>query len=141
MQQTSSASVKPSYLRSRADRAEWIEHAVDRYVDWLCSLAAIDIRMIVLFGSYAMGNFERNSDVDILVVADGLPEDAIDSYVLLTVGVPKDIRLVDFEPHPYDPSEFISSMKAGNQRPVDALVDGQILYIDPDYRRELLAVL
>lgn len=124
---------------SRAQQAEWIEWAVSRYVEWLLSLDSIKIRLVILFGSYVRGTFDEESDVDVLVVADGLPEnnEAID---LLTFDVPEEVSAIDFEPHPYSPEDFIASLKVDG-RATNALVEGQVLHIDDDYRRELLAVL
>ena len=124
---------------SRAEQAEQVESAVRRYVEWLPSIKSIQLKLVILFGSYARGDFRMDSDVDI-VVADGLPDDAVDCYVLLT-NVPLDHEPVDIEPHPYSPEEFIASANANNQKPVDALIEGQVLYIDDQYREELLKAL
>ena len=39
------------------------------------------LRRIVLYGSYARGDYDAESDVDLLVVADGVPAEAQDRLV------------------------------------------------------------
>jgi len=122
----------------RARRAETIASALRRYVQWLCSLASIKVAMVIFFGSYVKGTWRAGSDVDLIVVADGLPRDAVDCYVFLT-DTPD--TTIDVEPHPYAPEDFLASLRSGNKMPFDALTEGQILYIDPDFKETLLAAL
>ena len=143
MQSPSSTTSKQSWQTSTWNRAEiaaLTEKAVKKYVEWLRSLKTIDLKLIILFGSYADGTFGPPSDVDILIVADKLPEDALDRYVLLT-SVPSDHEPLDIEPHTYSPDDFIASANANNQRPTDALIEGQVLYINDEYRRKLISAL
>ncbi len=39
------------------------------------------LRRIVLYGSYARGDYDAESDVDLLVLADGVPAEACDQLV------------------------------------------------------------
>jgi len=125
---------------ARIEESRWIASALRRYVQWLRSLRSIEVRMVVFFGSYAKGTWWPGSDVDLVVVAEGLPEDTIDCHVLLT-DVPRDIAAVGFQAHPYAPGDFLASLRSGNKMPVDALAEGQILYIDDGYREKLLSAL
>lgn len=119
----------------RAEWAEWAEQAVSHYVQWLTTLP-IKIRLVILFGSYAKGTFDEESDIDILVVADGLPP-VNDAVSLLTIGTPDELAGACFEPHPYSPQAFILSLN-NDGRAAAALIEGQVLYIDHDYRKRLL---
>lgn len=63
-------------------------------------LKVLPVRLVVLFGSYARGNFTAFSDIDLLVVYDDpIREDA---YKM----VKKTIRLKGLEPHVYSLSEY-----------------------------------
>ncbi|MGB9821356.1 MAG: nucleotidyltransferase domain-containing protein [Pseudothermotoga sp.] len=63
-------------------------------------LKVLPVKLVVLFGSYAKGNFTVFSDVDLLVVYDDpIREDA---YKI----VKKTIRLKGLEPHVYSLSEY-----------------------------------
>ena len=119
----------------RSEQAEWAEWAVSGYAEWILSLP-IKTKLILLFGSYAKGTFDEESDIDVLVVAEGLPH-VNDAISLLTVGVPDDLPGGDFEPHPYSPQAFIASLD-NNGKAATALIEGQVLYIDDEYREELL---
>jgi predicted nucleotidyltransferase len=120
----------------RSEHAAWVEWAVARYAEWILSLS-IDTKLIILFGSYAKGTFdEAESDIDILIVAEDLPEPP-ERYDLLTYEVPESIAHAVFEPHSYTPEEFTASLNS-NGRAATALIEGQILYIDDEYRQELI---
>lgn len=63
-------------------------------------LKVLPVRLVVLFGSYAKGNFTAFSDVDLLVVySDPIREDAYKT-------VKKTIKLKGLEPHVYSLSEY-----------------------------------
>ncbi len=69
--------------RRRAERAALVAKA-ERFAEGLDP--ALDIRAVVLFGSVARGDFHDSSDVDVLIVADGLPERALERNAV--VGLP-----------------------------------------------------
>ncbi|AIY87681.1 MULTISPECIES: nucleotidyltransferase domain-containing protein [unclassified Thermotoga] len=63
-------------------------------------LKVLPVKLVVLFGSYAKGNFTAFSDIDLLVVyEDPIREDA---YKI----VKKTIKLRGLEPHVYSLSEY-----------------------------------
>lgn len=63
-------------------------------------LKVLPVKLVVLFGSYARGNFTAFSDIDLLVVyEDSIREDA---YKM----VKKTIKLKGLEPHVYSLSEY-----------------------------------
>ncbi|KAF2959889.1 nucleotidyltransferase domain-containing protein [Thermotoga sp. 38H-to] len=63
-------------------------------------LKVLPVKLVVLFGSYAKGNFTAFSDIDLLVVYDDpIKEDA---YKI----VKRTIKLRGLEPHVYSLSEY-----------------------------------
>lgn len=60
--------------RRRAERAALIARA-RRFADGLDPRLKVDVA--VVFGSVARGDFHDASDVDVLIVADGLPADTL----------------------------------------------------------------
>jgi predicted nucleotidyltransferase len=69
--------------RRRAERAARVARA-ERFAGGLDP--ALGVRAVVVFGSVARGDFHDTSDVDVLIVADGLPERALERNAV--VGLP-----------------------------------------------------
>lgn len=94
MRKTSSGSVRIFYPTS--DRAEVLQILRER-------LGRVELKLplvkVVLFGSYAKGNYTVASDVDLLVVYRGAPR--ADAYALVkrTLAIPR------LEPHLYTEAE------------------------------------
>lgn len=83
---------------------------------------------MILFGSFARGDINEGSDVDILVVAD-FQEPFLDRIKLLLdlndgLGLP-------LEPVGYTPEEFRRMRGEGNRFIQEVLKDGRILYGQP----------
>jgi predicted nucleotidyltransferase len=72
--------MKKDEVREKALR-EFVKKVKDKYGD--------KVEKIILFGSYAQGNYDEESDVDVLVVGDATLEGLLDiSYpILLESGV------------------------------------------------------
>ena len=63
-----------------------------------------DYKQVILFGSFAKGNFHEYSDIDIAIVLDDF-NDLIGTQVdLMRIGRKIDTRI---EPHPYRERDFI----------------------------------
>jgi len=62
--------------------------------------AALPIRRVVLFGSYAKGTHTVASDIDVLVVYDGEPQSSAYAVTKRTLGIPR------LEPHLYTTAEY-----------------------------------
>jgi predicted nucleotidyltransferase len=60
----------------------------------------LDLKLVVLFGSYATGRFTAASDVDLLVVYEGPERDDVYALCKKTLGVPR------LEPHVYSAGLF-----------------------------------
>lgn len=52
---------------------------LESYVAAIQKIYGEHIKQIILYGSYARGDFNKNSDVDIMLLVD-LPEEQIDSF-------------------------------------------------------------
>lgn len=73
-----------------------------RYADVL--RGELTLRGLYLYGSYAKGTQNADSDIDLAVIADGLSGDAVDdTWRLMRLRRSVDTRI---EPHPFLPSDF-----------------------------------
>lgn len=59
----------------------------------------LTVHQAAVVGSVARGDFNVWSDVDVVVVADGLPERALDRLELLMEGRPPRVEPIGFTPH------------------------------------------
>ncbi|NPA05329.1 MAG: nucleotidyltransferase domain-containing protein [Crenarchaeota archaeon] len=82
---------------------------------------------VVLYGSYARGDFNEWSDVDVLVVAEGLPRNPLRRLDLVEECM-REALLV--EPVLVTPGEFESMLSKGNPLILDAVEHGVVLRDD-----------
>ncbi len=61
------------------------------------------IEKAYIFGSYASGRFNENSDIDLAVVMKNLQNGYLTQIQLMKLGRKIDSRI---EPHPFDESDF-----------------------------------
>lgn len=100
---------------------------------------ALDDRLVavVLFGSRARGEASAESDWDLLVVADGLPQKPLDRLFfvksLLPPGCRGAVSLLTKTPEEFE--SHLASLY------LDIALDGQILYDPRGYARERLTAL
>jgi len=78
----------------------------------------LQLLRVVLFGSYAKGNFTVGSDVDLLIVYKG--EERTDAYAI----VKKSLDIPHLEPHLYSEEEYKKM-----ERLIDRMSDGGILIL------------
>lgn len=52
---------------------------IDQYITELKRIFSSHLKQIILYGSYARGDYNSDSDIDIMLLVD-LPEDQIDVY-------------------------------------------------------------
>ncbi len=53
-----------------------IQKALERYVEDICRIYGDRLKTVLLYGSYARGDFRQDSDIDIMILVD-LPEEEI----------------------------------------------------------------
>ena len=82
---------------------------------------------IILFGSYAYGHPDRDSDIDLLIIKD-TPERPIDRRVTVTRIVSDPKRLTPLEAIVFTPEEIRERLKIGDQFLREALDKGEVLY-------------
>ena len=95
MERKSSSSVRVFY--PKYDTQTLVE-AVRQQIERLRRL--LPIKLVVLFGSYATGNYTVASDIDLLVVYRGKPRQ--DAYA----RVRETIDIAQLEPHVYAEAEY-----------------------------------
>jgi predicted nucleotidyltransferase len=81
-------------------------------------------KCVILFGSYARGNFTEDSDIDLCVIAEQLPEDELRRRTLVGYNTPK-ITALGFYPQ-----EFINFLKKRRCFVYDVISDGIVVYDD-----------
>jgi predicted nucleotidyltransferase len=86
----------------------------------------VKLRAAVVIGSVARGDFNRWSDVDVLVIADELPARALDRLTLL------EPRPAGVQPIAWTPAEWHREVGRGNPMAVEALERGVWLLSSPD---------
>ena len=89
-------------------------------------------RLVLLFGSFARGDYNEGSDVDLLIVAE-FKEHFLDRIGLLmklnTFHIP-------IEPIGYTPQEFQDMRERGNPFILEVLERGKVLYGDVEAARQ-----
>ncbi len=85
----------PVIVRRRAEQAQLVQRAAA----WAQRLAArLPVDAVVVFGSTARGDFNRWSDVDVLIVSAALPEHARHRLDVLMDDAPPGIQPVGWTP-------------------------------------------
>ncbi|MEM2440652.1 MAG: nucleotidyltransferase domain-containing protein [Candidatus Bathyarchaeia archaeon] len=108
--------------RINIERSEEVFERIKAYVDEV--VRRLNPQLVILFGSFASGDINEGSDVDILVVAD-FKENFLDRIGTLmklnTFGLP-------VEPLGYTPEEFEKMKRRRNPFILEVLEEGKILY-------------
>ena len=111
---------------------------IKSYLAKLKEIEGYDVKSVILFGSVARGQAKEHSDIDIIVVASGLPElrnrDALSPF-------PKPARIQDIWMKPEELEDMVIA-KTGFL--VDALLEGRVLQDDgtvAEAREKLVASL
>jgi predicted nucleotidyltransferase len=99
----------------------------------LCSkYARFKPRLVALFGSYARGDYTDASDIDVLVVADGLPKDPRDAYdALFDPDAPR------LSPIGMQTDVFLKKLEEGSTFLLEILEDGKVLCADEEFMRRV----
>ncbi|CAN5711128.1 nucleotidyltransferase domain-containing protein [soil metagenome] len=103
--------------RRRVERADRLATAT-RYVRALSK--RVELLDAVVIGSTARGDFNVWSDIDVVVVAQDLPERAPDRALLLAQDARGGVQAVGFTP-----DEFGAALRKGNPMAREALASGE----------------
>ena len=106
--------------------------------DYIEKIGGSDVCGILLFGSVVRNDAKEQSDVDLLVIALGLP-DITERYDFITVKKPSRIEDIWMTP-----DELVEMVDAKTGFVMDALLEGRILLDDgtiKDARNRLIASL
>jgi predicted nucleotidyltransferase len=85
---------------------------------------------IILFGSYAYGHPDRDSDIDMCIIKE-TKDRPIDRRVTVAKIVSDPKRLIPFEPLVLSPQEVKERLRAGDQFVQKILERGRVLYEAP----------
>ncbi|MEM0027368.1 MAG: nucleotidyltransferase domain-containing protein [Ignisphaera sp.] len=86
------------------------------------------LKLVVLFGSRARGNYTDESDIDILVVADNLPKDPREAFSML-----RDARYPSVNPIGFNTEVFLKKLRSGSTFLLEILDEGAVLYADKEF--------
>ena len=116
MREGSSSSVRVFYPKlSREEAVEILEGRIGRLKELL------PLVRVVLFGSYAKGTYTVGSDLDLLVVYAGRPQEDAYAVAKKALGLPR------LEVHPFTNEEYEAMRET-----IDRMTaDGVILYLKP----------
>ena len=89
-------------------------------------------RLVILFGSYARGDYTDQSDIDVLVVSDLLPKDPREGFLMaFNLNYPKVI------PTPMSTQVFLKKLEEGSTFILEAIEDGKIICGEEDLSKRL----
>jgi len=92
---------------------------------FLLEINQLSPKCVILFGSYAKGNFTEGSDIDLCVIAERLPEDELRRRTLVGLYNTPKITAMGFYPQ-----EFINFLKKRRCFVYDIISDGIVVYDD-----------
>ena len=92
---------------------------------FLLEINQLNPKCVILFGSYARGNFTEGSDIDLCVIAERLPEDELRRRTLVGHYDTPKITAIGFYPQ-----EFINFLKKRRCFVYDIISDGMVVYDD-----------
>jgi len=99
------------------------EQEVRGEINRFCSeMSHKEVRAVILFGSRAKGNDTENSDVDLCVIADDLPQEVLSRRYPAPSGY-KFLSILGFHP-----DEFLTMLKDANPLILDIVTYGKIIY-------------
>ena len=70
----------------------------------------LNIKKIILFGSYAKGNYTENSDIDVCVIAENIENDYLALLKIMPKVIESDVRI---EPVVFSQSEYETPLSFG----------------------------
>jgi DNA polymerase sigma len=87
----------------------------------------LDLKLVILFGSLARGDWMESSDIDLLIVSDDLSNDPMENFIRLKRGC--------VEPHGFSTRRFLDELEKPNLLILDALEYGRRLIADEEFMK------
>ena len=87
-------------------------------------------RLVVLFGSYARGDYTESSDVDVLIVSDVFPKDPREGFRM--AFDPEEPKVM---PVAMNTEVFLKKLRNGSTFVLEVLEDGKVLCSDEGFLR------
>ena len=84
---------------------------VKKYINYLEN-NQFNIQNAYIFGSYANGKFNDNSDIDLAIILNNVPNSFMMQIQLMKLSRKFDTRI---EPHPFDETDFNPSNPFANE--------------------------
>ena len=103
------------------------ERLIERFLSEINQLSP---KCVILFGSYAKGNFTESSDIDLCVIAERLPEDELGRRTLVGCYNTPKITAIGFYSQ-----EFINFLKKRRCFVYDIISDGIVVYDDDSFEK------
>ncbi|MEM2946105.1 MAG: nucleotidyltransferase domain-containing protein [Thermoproteota archaeon] len=107
--------------------------AYEKIEEFLRQVKRLRLKLVVLFGSYARGDFTEESDIDVCVVAEDLPENVFERRSLSGLYRVSGLRVVG-----YFPEEFLKELEKPNFFLHDVLEEGLILHHDESFLKSVM---
>jgi predicted nucleotidyltransferase len=90
-------------------------------------------KLIILFGSYARGDYTDESDIDVCIVAENLPENIFERRSLSGFYRVANVRAVG-----YFPEEFLEELEKPNLFLYDILEEGIVIHCDRNFLKKVI---
>jgi predicted nucleotidyltransferase len=87
----------------------------------------LSLKLVILFGSLARGDWMESSDIDLLIVSDDLSDDPMENFIRLKRGC--------IEPHGFSTKRFLDELERPNLLILDALEYGRKLIADEEFMK------
>ena len=102
----------------------------------LCSMDKVSkLRLVVLFGSYARGDYTEESDIDVLVVADDLPRDPREAFEKLVIMEEPRITPIGL-----NTEIFLKKLERGEPFILEIIEDGKIVCYDEEFLERIMRI-
>lgn len=101
------------------------EEAYEKLKSFLDRVKPLKPRALILFGSYARGDFTEESDIDAVLIAENLPKRVLERRSLSSLYHLKNLMVIG-----YYPEEFMRELRKQNPFIHEVLKEGVIIYSD-----------
>jgi Predicted nucleotidyltransferases len=100
----------------------------------LCDIySKFNPKLVILFGSYARGDYTNQSDVDVLVVSDVFPLDPREGFAMVY-----NLQLPKVMPVAMNTQVFLKKLEEGSTFILEIIEDGKILCGDKEFMKKVI---